>query len=237
MRICFSAAENEDKAAMKMIIAIDGPAGSGKSTVAKMISQKYRINYMDTGAMYRAFALALINMGIDISDHDAVRAVLEDINVTVGYCSDGQHVYVDGRDVTGSIRTPEVSKGASDVAVIPEVRIKLVKTQRETAEMYDIVMDGRDIGSYVLPDAPLKIYLTASSDVRAQRRQKQLAQAGISKDFETLRQEITDRDKTDSTREFAPLMKAEDAVLIDTSDMDIQEVIAAIEEKIEKVFS
>ncbi len=221
---------------MKMTIAIDGPAGSGKSTIAKLIANKYGINYMDTGAMYRAFALALIKKGVNINDHETVKRVLEDIDVDVKYLEDGQHVFTGGEDVTGSIRTPEVSKGASDVAVIPEVRIKLVKTQRMIAEEYGIVMDGRDIGSYVLPAAPLKIYLTASSAVRAERRLKDLEAAGIKTDLKTLEQEIIARDRTDSTREFAPLKKAEDAVLIDTSELSIDEVMAAIEKEIARVF-
>ena len=162
--------------------------------------------------------------------------MLDDINVSVAYKEDGQHVYIDDRDVNAYIRTPEVSKGASDVAVIPEVRIKLVKSQRAAAQNFDIVMDGRDIGSYVLPDAPLKIYLTASCRVRAERRLLEFKAAGIEKDLGTLEKEIASRDKTDSEREFAPLKQAEDAVLIDTSNMSIDEVIAEVEKNIKRVF-
>ena len=217
-------------------IAIDGPAGSGKSTVAKLISKKYGINYMDTGAMYRAFALALIERGIEIADHEAVKAVLDEIDISVAYKEDGQHVYIAKRDVNAFIRTPEVSKGASDVAVIPDVRKKLVVSQRAAAEEFGIVMDGREIGTYVLPNAPLKIFLTASCEVRAKRRLKELNAAGIEKDLKTLEAEIAARDKTDSEREFAPLKLADDAVLIDTSDMTIDEVIKEVEKNIKRVF-
>ena len=219
-----------------MQIAIDGPAGSGKSTMAKLISSQLKINYMDTGAMYRAFACALLDRGISIADHAAVREAMKDITVTVEYHEDGQHVFANGEDVTGRIRTPEVSKGASDVAVIPEVRIELVKTQRKTAEAYDIVMDGRDIGTYVLPDAPLKLYITADPRERARRRLKEFEAAGIEKDLDTLEAEIIARDKTDSEREFAPLRCAEDAVLLDTTDMSIPEVEKFIMDKIKEVY-
>lgn len=217
-------------------IAIDGPAGSGKSTMAKLIANQLKINYMDTGAMYRAFAYALIDKGIEINDHAAVRAAMPEISVTVEYHEDGQHVFANGKDVTGLIRTPQISKGASDVAVIPEVRIELVETQRRTAEQYDIVMDGRDIGTYVLPDAPLKFYITADSRERANRRLKEFNAAGIEKDIDELEKEIIARDKTDSEREFAPLRQAEDAVLIDTTNMTIPEVQSAIVEKIKEVY-
>ena len=217
-------------------IAIDGPAGSGKSTMAKLLSSQLNINYMDTGAMYRAFACALLDRGISIADHEAVRAAMQDITVTVEYHEDGQHVFTNGEDVTGRIRTPEVSKGASDVAVIPEIRIELVKTQRKTAEAYDIVMDGRDIGTYVLPDAPLKLYITAEPRERARRRLREFEAAGIEKDLDTLEAEIIARDKTDSEREFAPLRCAEDAILLDTTEMTIPEVQEFIMKKVKEVY-
>lgn len=144
-------------------IAIDGPAGAGKSTAAKELARQLHINYMDTGAMYRAMAYALMQRGVDIADHTAVKKELDSIDIAVQYGEQGQRVLANGTDVTDFIRTPEVSKGASDVAVIPAVRLKLVKTQQETAEKYDIVMDGRDIGTYVLPDAKVKFFITASS--------------------------------------------------------------------------
>ena len=204
--------------------------------MARLIASQLKINYMDTGAMYRAFAYALIDKGVEINDHEAVRKAMPEISVTVEYHEDGQHVFANGKDVTGLIRTPQISKGASDVAVIPEVRIELVKTQRRTAEQYDIVMDGRDIGTYVLPDAPLKLYITADSRERANRRLKEFTAAGIEKDLDQLEKEIIARDKTDSEREFAPLRQAEDAFLIDTTDMTIPEVQGVIMDKIKEVY-
>lgn len=209
-------------------IAIDGPAGAGKSTIAKKLSELLKINYMDTGAMYRAVAYALIQMGIDINKHDDVRKVLDEIKVDVIYTEQGQRVLVNGSDVTPYIRSVEVTKGSSDVAVIPEVRLALTKTQRETAEKFDIVMDGRDIGTYVLPNANVKFYVTASVEERARRRQKDFAAMGINKDLKELEADITARDKTDSSREFAPLKRADDAVFIDSTDMSIDEVMEVV---------
>ncbi len=217
-------------------IAIDGPAGAGKSTAAKLLAKELDINYMDTGAMYRAFAYGMIKLGIDVADKELVLANMQNVTVSVEYESLNQLVKVNGEDVTPFIRTPEISKGASDVALIPEVRVELVKTQRRTAEMYDIVMDGRDIGTYVLPDAGVKVYITASAQVRALRRQAELHTAGIVKPLEELIDEINSRDKADSEREFAPLCKAEDAMLLDTTDMDIAEVQTAIIKRIKEVY-
>lgn len=219
-----------------MQIAIDGPAGSGKSTIAKLLSRALGVHYLDTGAMYRAMGLAMLERNICINDHNAVRAALQEVEITVDYDARGQRVLVNGRDVTDYIRTPAVSKASSDVAVIPEVRLKLVKTQRETANRFDIVMDGRDIGTYVLPEAGVKLFITASSRERAIRRQKELAAAGTERDLDLLEQEIIARDHTDSTREFAPLRQAEDAWLVDTTDMTIEEVLHAATEKIREVY-
>ena len=219
-----------------MRIAIDGPAGAGKSTAAKLVAKRLHINYMDTGAMYRAMAYALIQRAIEIADADAVRAALPEIEISVAYHESGQRVYANGEDVTDFIRTPQVSKGASDVAVIPEVRVKLVDTQRKTAEQFDIVMDGRDIGTYVLPDAGVKFFITATARERAERRQKELAAAGIEKSVEELEREITARDQTDSRREFAPLRQAEDAILLDTTQMDIESVVQAILNRVQEVY-
>ncbi len=217
-------------------IAIDGPAGAGKSTAAKLLASKLNINYMDTGAMYRAFAYGMIGQNIDVNCKDDVLAKMNDVVVTVDYEGGAQFVKVNGEDVTPYIRTPEISKGASDVALIPEVRIELVKTQRNTAEQYDMVMDGRDIGTYVLPDAGVKIYITASPEIRAIRRQKELEIAGITKDLQELVDEINSRDKADSEREFAPLCKADDAILLDTTQLDIEQVQDAIIAKVKEVY-
>ncbi len=217
-------------------IAIDGPAGAGKSTAAKLLSKRLRINYMDTGAMYGAFAYGMIKLGVDVTNQQAVLERMDEIEVGVDYADGAQIVTVNGADVTGNIRTPEISKGASDVALIPEVRIKLVKTQRKTAEQYNIVMDGRDIGTYVLPDAGVKIYITASSAVRALRRKAELHQAGIVKSIDELEREIVARDNADSGREFAPLCVADDATVIDTTDLDIEQVQAVLATKIKEVY-
>lgn len=216
-------------------IAIDGPAGAGKSTIAKKLSNLLGINYMDTGAMYRAVAYALLQRGIEINDHDAVRSVLHEIHVEVVYTKEGQRVLVNGEDVTPYIRSVEVTKGSSDVAVIPEVRKMLAASQRETAEKFSIVMDGRDIGTYVLPNANIKFYITATPEERAARRQKDFQAMGIEKSIPELVEEIVARDKTDSTREFAPLKKAEDAIFIDTTEMTIDEVMEVVLANIKEV--
>ena len=219
-----------------MQIAIDGPAGAGKSTVAKAIAKKLHINYMDTGAMYRAVAYGLLKKGVNLKDAAMVAKELKEIDLKVIYVNEEQRVVINGEDVTPYIRTPEVSMGASDVGAVPEVRIKLVEIQRETAAEYDVVMDGRDIGTYVLPDTKAKFYITASSKERALRRSRDLIAAGMKVDLDALEQEIIARDKQDSEREFAPLRCAEDAVYLDTSDMSIEQVIGAVCERIEEIY-
>ena len=219
-----------------MQIAIDGPAGAGKSTVAKAIAKKLHINYMDTGAMYRAVAYGLLQKGVNLKDAAMVAKELKEIDLKVIYVNEEQRVLINGEDVTPYIRTPEVSMGASDVGAVPEVRIKLVEIQRETAAEYDVVMDGRDIGTYVLPDTKAKFYITASSKERALRRSRDLIAAGMKVDLDALEQEIIARDKQDSEREFAPLRCAEDAVYLDTSDMSIEQVIGAVCERIEEIY-
>lgn len=221
---------------MKRQIAIDGPAGAGKSTVARAVAQKLHMNYMDTGAMYRAVAYDLLRRNICLQDVQAVEQAMETINLEVIYRQGEQRVLVDGADVTPFIRTPEVSRGASAVGAVPAVRIKLVELQRKTAEKYDIVMDGRDIGTYVLPSAKAKFYITASSGVRALRRQKDLLAAGQEVDIQQLEQEIIARDKADSEREFAPLRCAEDAIYLDTSEMGADQVIGFVCRKIEEIY-
>ena len=218
-----------------MKIAVDGPAGAGKSTVAKLVAKEMNINYIDTGAMYRAVAYGMIDAGIDVSDRLAVRNAVKDVDVSVEYQDGQQKVFVNGDDVTGKIRTPEISAGASAVAVEPEVRLKLVDIQRRLAEKYDGIMDGRDIGTYVLPDADLKLFITASPRARALRRLKDFNEAGIAQTVEEIEADIMKRDRQDSEREFAPLRQAEDAILKDTTEMTVEQVIAAVKSKIREV--
>ncbi len=210
-------------------IAIDGPAGAGKSTIAKFISKKLGIIYLDTGAMYRAVALKAIKEGIDPRDAAVVEPMLPGLDIRIEHGNGEQRIFLDGADVSKDIRTPEVSLGASNIAVIPAVRLAMVKLQREIAEEMDVVMDGRDIGTYVLPNARFKFFLTASSDERAKRRYQELLGKG-SQDisFEEVKRDMEYRDRNDSTREFAPLSKAPDAIEIDTTDMDIEQVIEKI---------
>lgn len=211
-----------------MKIAIDGPAGAGKSSIAREVAKKLGFVYVDTGAMYRAVAVYAIENGIEISEENLTKSVLDKIEIDIGYDENGQRIYLCGRDVSGRIREADASIGASNVATIPDVRLKLVELQRALAEKNSVIMDGRDIGTYVLPDAEVKIFLTASSDVRAKRRLLELENKGMSADFETVKKDIEYRDKNDSERKFAPLKKAEDAVVVDTSDMTICEVIEKI---------
>lgn len=213
----------------KIGIAIDGPAGAGKSTIAKIISHTLGIIYLDTGAMYRSVALKAIREGIDTKDREKLGALVKDIDIKVVYEGNEQKIFLDGEDVSGKIRTPEISIGASNVAVVPEVRIKMVELQRAIAGKYSVVMDGRDIGTYVLPGAELKVFLNASSDERARRRYSELAGKGASvSTYEEVKKDMEYRDKNDSTRDFAPLSKAEDAIEIDTTSMSIEEVAQKI---------
>ncbi len=209
-------------------IALDGPSGSGKSTAAKAVSQKLDILYLDTGAMYRAVALKAIKSGIDCLDEKGVSSFIEDIDLKIKYKDGTQHTYLDGEDVSLDIRKNEVSMKASDISSLKCVRLKMVALQREIAASTSCVLDGRDIGSYVLPDAKFKFYITADSAVRAERRRLELLSRGQSVDFETLKKEIEQRDFNDSHRDFAPLKQAADAIVIDTSDMTVQQVIAVI---------
>ena len=207
---------------------MDGPAGAGKSTVAKAVAAKLNLNYLDTGAMYRAVAYSFLNRGIDVNDHKTVISGLPGLDLRVEYLADGQHIFIRDEDVTPFIRTPEVSKGASDVAVIPEVRKKLVQIQRQVAEKYDIVMDGRDIGTYVLPDAEHKFYITASPAERAKRRYLEIHEQHPGITLEQIEKDIIARDETDMNRKFAPLRQAGDAMLVDTTNLSIKEVVALI---------
>lgn len=217
-------------------IAIDGPAGAGKSTVARMVAEELSILHLDTGAMYRAMALKALRLGISPGDASGVLPLLPKTEITVESIDGVQHTYLDGEDVSTLIRTPEVSKGASDIGVIPEVRIKLAESQREFAKEHDVIMDGREIGSFVLPDAPYKFYVTASADERARRRLLELQEKGLGMDktLESLREEILARDHTDSTRAFAPLVRVPDAVLIDTTNMSASEAAAEVFRRVNK---
>ncbi|AEE96788.1 (d)CMP kinase [Mahella australiensis] len=206
-------------------IAIDGPAGAGKSTVAKLLAKQLNIIYLDTGAMYRAIALKAIEQGVDVSDTDALSVLLEDTDIDISYVDEQQHVLLDGRDVTDIIRTPQISDGASKVAAIPAVRLKLVELQRRIARMHDVVMDGRDIGTFVLPNADVKFYLTASIEERAKRRLEEMRAKGYEHSLDDVKDDIRARDKNDSEREFAPLRKADDAILIDSTDKTVDEVV------------
>lgn len=209
-------------------IAIDGPSGAGKSTVAKMISRKLNILYLDTGAMYRAVGLKALRNNLDISSETEVKTMLDDTNVEIRYENGVQKIFLDKENVDGFIREHAVSKAASDISAIPCVRLKMVELQREIAFKNDCVLDGRDIGSFVLPNAFPKVFLTASPQERAKRRQLQLAEKGENISFEKILADIRERDANDENRAFAPLVKARDAVLIDSSDLTAEQVCEKI---------
>lgn len=220
--------------AQKYNIAIDGPAGSGKSTIAKLLANDYHILYLDTGAMYRACALAAIRAGIDVEDEVQVCDLMRGLKLSVIYRDGVQHTMLGNEDVSSCLRSSEVTMAASTISRHASVRMKMVEKQREIAGKMSCVLDGRDIGTFVLPDADFKFFLTATPEVRAQRRYEELTAKGELVDFETLKNEIAARDKQDSTREVAPLKKAEDAILIDTSDMTIDQVLETIKRKMQE---
>ena len=209
---------------MSKSIAIDGPAGAGKSTIAKKVAKSLGFIYVDTGAMYRAMALYMIKNGIEASDSEKISATCKSADITIRHENGEQVVYLCGENVNGLIRTEEVGNMASASSVNGDVRAKLVELQQKMAETTDVVMDGRDIGTVVLPGADLKVYLTASSRVRAERRYKELTAKGTQCDFDEIEKDIIDRDYRDMHRENSPLRQAEDAVLVDSSDMTIDEV-------------
>ena len=214
----------------KLVVAIDGPAGAGKSTVAQMAAKKLGFTYIDTGAMYRSVAWKTLQQGKPVTD-ELINEVVKDIDVRLNY-SDGKTVVLaDGKDVSALIRTPEVTAIVSQVAALGPVRSKMVELQREMAEVGSVIMDGRDIATNVLPNADVKIFLTASIEERAMRRYKEMKQKGFDVDLEKLKAEIAARDKADSEREISPLVQAEDAELLDTSSMSIDEVVEAILER------
>jgi len=209
-------------------IAIDGPAGAGKSTIAKKIAKELDIIYVDTGAMYRAFGLYCIRNNISSDQNDIINNILDDIDISICYIDGEQQVILNDENVNQFIRDEEVGKMASEVSVNKNVRLKLVELQRNLATKKSIVMDGRDIGTYVLPNATIKIYLNASVETRAKRRHKELLEKGISRDLESIKDEIGKRDYRDMNREFAPLKKADDAIEVDTSNLSIDEVVNKI---------
>ena len=209
-------------------IAIDGPAGAGKSTIAKAVAKKMGYIYVDTGAMYRAMALYLLRRGISAAEPEKISAASHDADITIVYKEGLQQVLLNGENVTGLLRTEEVGNMASASSVNKDVRLKLVELQRALAERENVVMDGRDIGTCILPDAEAKIYLTASSRVRAMRRYKELTEKGTMCNLEEIEQDIIERDHRDMTRETAPLKQAEDAVLLDSSEMTLEQVVQAI---------
>ena len=211
-----------------MNIAIDGPSGAGKSTIAKELAKRLNITYLDTGAMYRTVALKSLLIGVDVTDVKGVEEMLPSVDLDIKYIDGVQHVYLDGKDVSKEIREHRMSKAASDISRIPAVRLKLVEMQRALAAKYDCVLDGRDITSYVLPNADYKFFITASPEVRAKRRFDELAAKGETIEFSVLLEDIKKRDYNDSHRDFAPLTRTEDSVYIDTSDMTIDEVLAEV---------
>lgn len=213
---------------MGVNIAIDGPAGAGKSTIAKMIAKKLGYIYVDTGAMYRAMALYLIREKILPSETEKINAKCREADISIGYENGEQIVYLNGENVNGLIRTEEVGNMASASSPNPNVRRKLVELQQKLAANQDVVMDGRDIGTCVLPDAQVKVYLTADSRVRAERRYKELEGRGVSCNLDEIEKDIIERDHQDMTRDISPLKQAEDAVLVDSSYMTIEEAADAV---------
>lgn len=213
---------------MAMNVAIDGPAGAGKSTIAKAIAAKMGYVYVDTGAMYRAMALYFLRSNISKDDEAKISSVVDDISVSIKYEDGAQHVILNGEDVTGLIRTEEVGNMASATSVYGPVRTKLVALQQELAKTTDVIMDGRDIGTVVLPNADVKVFLTASVECRAKRRYDELVGKGMEADFDQIAKDIEERDYRDSHREISPLKQADDAILVDSSNMTIDEVVETI---------
>lgn len=210
-------------------IAIDGPSGAGKSTIAKKAAAKLGYIYIDTGAMYRTVGLYLNRLGINIkAEKEKVINSLSGINIDIKYENGEQHIFLNGEDVSSLIRTPEISMAASDSGTVLEIREKMTQLQRNLAKNNNCIMDGRDIGTFVLPDADVKIFLTADVRVRAERRYRELTEKGEQVKFEDVLSDMVLRDKNDSTREFMPLKKADDAILIDTSDLSLDESVDAV---------
>ena len=216
-------------------IAIDGPAGAGKSTIAKRLAKELGYYYVDTGAIYRTVAYFLDLLGVSPKDVDGVERYIDELTVNIEYDEDGlQHMIMNGIDVTGDIRTQDISQKASLVSAHTVVREVLLDMQQDVARHHNVIMDGRDIGTVVLPDADVKIFLTASAEVRAQRRTEELLAKGQKANFEQILKEIKQRDYQDTHREIAPLKMARDSVKVDTSEMDIDEVVATIRQIVGK---
>lgn len=215
---------------MAFNIAIDGPAGAGKSTIAKTLAKELGFVYVDTGAMYRAMAYYFLQQGIERDDEAGITAAVDGADVMIRYEDGAQQVLLNGENITGSLRTEQVGNMASATSIYPAVRTKLVALQQKLAKTTDVIMDGRDIGTCVLPDAQVKIYLTASVETRAARRYKELIEKGESADLEKIAADIEERDYRDMHREMSPLCQADDAILVDSSEMSIDEVVAAIRE-------
>lgn len=209
-------------------IAIDGPAGAGKSTIAKLVAKELGYIYVDTGAMYRGMAIYFLKQNIPSGDREKIAETCKDANVSIGYENGVQQIYLNGENVTTMLREEAVGNMASISSAVPEVREQLLSLQRNLAEKENVVMDGRDIGTNILPNADTKIYLTASVETRAKRRFLELQEKGVDCNIEAIAQDIAERDSRDMNREIAPLRQAEDAVLIDSSDMTIEEVVQAI---------
>ena len=215
-------------------IALDGPSGSGKSVMAKAVAKRLNILYVDTGALYRAIGLYIYRCGVDPTDAEAVAARLSEIDLRLTQSEEGQVVILNGENVNGDIRLPEISMYASKVSAIPAVRAFLLDLQRNTARTNNVIMDGRDIGTVIFPDADVKIFLFASDEVRAKRRYKELLEKGVSTTFEEVLSDMRKRDENDRTRAIAPALPAEDAVMLDSSELNIEETISAIIGVIEK---
>ena len=217
-----------------MNVAIDGPSGAGKSTVAKALAKKFGFFYLDTGALYRAVGLYFARGKIDSRDKDEIVMRLPEINISFAYIDGDQRVFLNGEDVSEQIRTPLASKYASDVSAVAEVRAALLDIQRGMAEKHDVIMDGRDIGTVILPDARIKIFLTASTKARAERRYSELKEKGQNVSFQEVLHDMEERDKNDSDRAFAPLKAAPDAIIIDTSDLTLEQSIEKMSKLIEE---
>lgn len=215
-------------------VAIDGPAGAGKSTIAKRLAKDMGFIYVDTGALYRAIGLYTLRKGVDIHDTEGVIGLLPEIQVDIKYVGDEQHVFLNGEDVNGLIRTEPVSMAASAVSAVPEVRTFLLETQRGLARKYSVVMDGRDIGTVILPDAECKIFLTAKPEVRAKRRYDELVAKGVKAVFEDVLEDLKRRDWDDSHREVAPLKLADDGIEVDTSGLELEESVALVKDIVKK---